>query len=108
MEVLFLLIGLDVIIGLCNGYIHKDLNSRFGLIGIMKHSVVVLLVLTFKVISDLYNMGDYYLLFKVFYIIQYTLSILENAYSLGIPIPKILVYRLKDYQEKEELEKWEK
>lgn len=107
MKVLLLLIGADIVTGISSGFIRKDLNSKYGLIGVMKHSIVVLLVLTFKVIADSYGMLDYYSLFKAFYIIQYIISITENVYKLGIPVPNMLLERLKDYQESEGLDKWQ-
>ena len=43
----------------------------------------------------------------VFYAIQYSLSILENVYGLGIPVPDFLMTRLKVYQDKEGLDRWQ-
>lgn len=108
MQVLLMLVGTDIVIGTLCGFVFKNLNSKVGLKGLIKHTVVILLVLLFKYVSDLYVLDQYYNLFIVFYLIQYVLSILENAYCLGVPIPKFLMFRLKDYQEKEGLQKWEK
>ena len=108
MQVLLLLIGTDVLIGILCGFVHKVLNSKVGLKGLIKHTTVILLVLVFNFISDLYSLDQYFNLFLVFYLLQYVLSILENAYCLGVPVPKFLMFRLKDYQEKEGLEKWER
>ena len=108
MKVVIILIGLDIILGLMNGFINKELNSKFGLVGVIKHSVVILLLIVFKFITTEYNIEEYYSLFLTFYIIQYSFSILEHAYKMGIPVPRFLVSRLKEYQESEGLEKWEK
>ena len=108
MKVVIVLIGLDIILGLLGGFINKELNSNFGLVGIIKHSIVILLLVVFKFITTEYNINEYYNLFLLFYDIQYSFSILENAYKMGIPVPKFLLTRLKEYQESEGLEKWEK
>ena len=104
---LFILIAFDVVIGMMCGYANKNLNSYVGLIGLLKHSVVVLIVILFNVLSDIYNLNEYFNLFIIFYVLQYVLSILENAYCLGVPIPNFLVTKLKDYQDNENLKEWE-
>ena len=108
MKVVIILIGLDIILGLIGGFINKELNSKFGLVGVIKHSIVVLLLIAFKFITIEYNLYEYYSLFLVFYIIQYSFSILEHVYKMGIPVPKFLVSRLKEYSKNKGLEKWEK
>ena len=108
MKVIIILIGLDIILGLLGGFINKELTSKFGLVGVIKHSIVVLLLLVFRFITTEYNISEYYSLFLIFYIIQYSLSILEHVYKMGIPVPKFLVSSLKDYSEREGLKKWEK
>lgn len=108
MKVVIILIGLDIILGLINSFINKKLNSKIGLVGVIKHSIVIILLVVFKFITTEYNIDEYYKLFLLFYIIQYSLSILEHVYKMGIPVPKFLVSRLKEYQESEELRKWKK
>ena len=108
MKVIIILIGVDIILGLLGGFINKELNSKFGLVGIIKHSTVVILLLAFKFITIEYNLYEYYSLFLLFYIIQYSISILEHVYKMGIPVPRFLVTRLKEYSEREGLEEWEK
>ena len=108
MKVVIILIGVDIIAGLLGGFISKELNSKFGLVGVIKHSIVILLLLAFKFITIEYNIGEYYNLFLLFYIIQYGISILEHVYKMGIPVPRFLVTRLKEYSEREELEEWRK
>lgn len=108
MKVIIILIGLDIILGLLGGFINKDLNSKLGLVGVIKHSIVILLLIVFKFIAAEYNIYEYYNLFLLFYIIQYGISILEHVYKMGIPIPRFLVTRLKEFSEREGLEEWEK
>lgn len=108
MKVIIILIGLDVVLGLLGGFINKELNSKIGLVGVIKHSIVILLLIAFKFITTEYNIGEYYSLLLIFYVIQYSLSILEHVYKMGIPVPHFLVSRLKDYSEREGLKKWKK
>lgn len=108
MKILLLLILLDITIGILCGVVHNNLNSRAGLLGLIKHSVVILIVIAFIFIGELYDVEGYIYLIKIFYFIQYGISILENVYCLGVPIPNFLVARLKDYQEKEGFDRWEK
>jgi toxin secretion/phage lysis holin len=108
MKVIIILIGLDIVLGLLEGFINKELNSKFGLVGVIKHSIVILLLIAFKFITTEYNIGECYSLFLIFYVIQYSFSILEHVYKMGIPVPNFLVSRLKDYSEREGLKKWKK
>jgi toxin secretion/phage lysis holin len=108
MKVVIILIGLDIMLGLLGGFINKELSSEIGLVGVIKHSIVILLLVSFKFITTEYNISEYYNLFLLFYVIQYSFSILEHVYKMGIPVPKFLVSRLKEYQESEGLKKWEK
>lgn len=108
MKAILILIGLDIILGLIRGFNEKKLNSKFGLTGVIKHSIVLLLLVAFKFITTEYNINEYYNLFLIFYIIQYGISILEHVYKMGIPVPKFLISRLKEFSEQEGLEKWEK
>lgn len=107
-NVIVVMIVTDIILGILVGYTTKTLNSEFGLIGVIKHSVVIILIIMFKCLTVVFNLTDLMFLIYIFYIIQYFLSIVENAYILGIPIPKFVMDKLLIYIESEELEKWEK
>lgn len=108
MKVLFTLIGVDLTVGTICGLVHHNLSSRIGLLGLIKHSVVIIIILAFRFIASEYNLNEYVIVLKTFYFIQYSFSILENMYCLGIPVPEFLVVRLKDYQEERGLKQWEK
>lgn len=108
MKVLFTLIAVDLIIGIICGTVHKNLSSKIGLIGLIKHSIVILIIMVFKCIADIYNLNEYAILLKTFYFIQYSLSIVENMHCLGIPVPNFLVARLKEVENDRGLKQWEK
>lgn len=108
MKVLFTLIGVDLIIGTICGLVHKNLSSSVGLIGLIKHSIVILIILAFQYIANEYNLTEYVVLLKTFYFIQYSISILENMYCLGIPVPEFLLVRLKEVEDERGLKQWKK
>lgn len=108
MKVLLILIAVDVAIGIVCGLVHKNLSSSIGLIGLIKHSIVILIIIAFKYIANEYNLTEYVLLLETFYFIQYGISILENMYCLGIPVPEFLLVRLKELEEDRGLKQWKK
>ena len=108
MKVLLILIAVDLIIGLICGLVHKNLSSEIGLIGLIKHSIVILIIIAFSYIANEYNLTEYVVLLKTFYFIQYGISILENMYCLGIPVPEFLLIRLKEVENDRGLKQWEK
>lgn len=108
MKVLIILILADLVVGTVCGFVHKNVSSKVGLIGLMKHSLVVLIVYTFSYLADDFNLSEYALLLISFYYIQYSISIIENMYCLGIPVPEILLVRLKDYEQEKGLKQWKK
>lgn len=108
MKVLLALIGVDIIIGTICGIVHKNLSSKIGLVGLIKHSIVILIIIVFKFIANEYNLLEYVVLLETFYCIQYGLSILENMYCLGIPVPEFLIIRMKEVEKERGLKQWRK
>ena len=108
MKILLILIAVDVIIGIACGLVHKNLSSAIGLIGLIKHSIVILIIIAFSYITNEYNLTEYVILLKTFYFIQYSMSILENMYCLGIPVPEFLLVRLKEVENDRGLKQWKK
>ena len=107
LHTVFILICLDIVLGLLGGFIDSDLNSSLGLVGVVKHTIVILLLIVLKYLAECHSLTEYYNMVVVFYAIQYSLSILENVYGLGIPVPDFLMTRLKVYQDKEGLDRWQ-
>lgn len=95
---------LDIATGIVKGLANKDGNSTKGLLGLIKHLLVIVLVsiaypylrvLGFGVIGD----G-----FVLAYIAIYALSCTENWGQLGLPLPDFVKDRLtkiKDIAEKQ-------
>lgn len=91
-----LLIFLDILSGLVKGFVNKKANSTKGLLGIVKHFLIVLLVYTFYPYLVLLGAKVIATAFVLFFIGAYGISVVENYGQLGLPMPTFL----KNYFEK--------
>ena len=83
---------IDYVTGVCAAGLEHKLSSTIGFKGIVKKCVIFALVGVAHVI-DKYFLGDTAALRTavcLFYVGNEGLSILENAYRLGIPFPQVL------------------
>lgn len=108
--VLFAVMVIDYCTGMASAYKNKEIESKTGLIGILKKlSYLVLVcvggVVDYLICAGLASVGIDYssycfgLIVAVWLIINELISILENLSELGTPIPPFLVkivHRLKD------------
>mgnify|MGYP002513685361 CR=1 FL=1 len=102
---LFAVIILDYITGLIKAGIQHKLSSTVGFKGILKKMLILLVVAMAHLIDDCVGSGETWRnIAIVFYISNEGLSILENAVSCGLPVPK----KLKDILENMEKETEEK
>lgn len=101
--VLITLVSLDYITGVCVAIKKGELSSSIGAKGIAKKIVIFSLV-------ALSNIADEYFLNSsgiieaatiVFYCSNESISILENACKMGIPIPKKLIDTLESLKNPE-------
>lgn len=107
MIILFMVMITDYATGMTKAWILKIINSRTGIIGIIKklcYFVVVAcaVVVDWMLSQGLYNFGveykgKYYisLLIVTWLIINELISILENVAAIGAPIPKPFVSFVK-------------
>ncbi|CAI3254494.1 phage holin family protein [Enterococcus cecorum] len=94
-QVFIWLVLFDVFTGISKGLLGKQGNSTKGLLGIVKHLLVVLLVVVaypYLRIMDLTMMAN---AFVIFYIAVYGISVTENLGQLGLPLPKFVVDHLE-------------
>ena len=94
-QVFIWLVLFDVFTGISKGLLGKQGNSTKGLLGIVKHLLVVLLVVVaypYLRIMDLIMMAN---AFVIFYIAVYGISVTENLGQLGLPLPKFVVDHLE-------------
>ena len=94
----------DIVTGLCKGFFVKEGNSTKGLLGIVKHLLVICLVIVAYPYLKIMGFEAIATSFVFFYIAVYGISIVENLGQLGVPFPdwiKDRLSKLKDTSEKE-------
>lgn len=94
----------DVVTGTIKGFVNKQANSTKGLLGILKHLMVVILVLTvtpYLVMLKQVLIADSFI---IFFISQYGISFVENWGQIGLPMPNFVrQYFEKINRDKEEI-----
>ncbi len=90
LSTLIILMIIDYITGICKGIYKQELNSKFGIKGIIKKFgyliIVVLATLFDKVVGD--KAMAIRALMLYFFIANEAISILENWASMELPLPK--------------------
>ncbi len=88
-QILVTFIIIDYLTGLSKAWINKELNSQKGLRGIVKKLALISLVVVAEKIDFLIGGNDFVRNAIIYSLISNeTISILENAGKMGIPIPK--------------------
>ena len=91
LQTLVLVMALDYVTGVCKAIKQKKLNSRTGLLGILKKFGYLVIVALSVVLDHLAgNTGTVRTLVIYFFVANDGLSILENWGSIGLPLPKKL------------------
>lgn len=85
MIVLLVVMVVDYVTGVIDGYYNKKLSSKTGFKGILKKCCVLLVVSVALLIDKYYNFNVSYFLFITF-ICNDLLSIAENLYNVGIDV----------------------
>ena len=105
--VLLVVMLIDYGTGMAEAYVNKSLNSRIGVVGILKKigyivAVAVGVVADYLITNALIkigidiNVGGYIgLVVTIWFIINELISILENLTEIGTPLPKFLVSFVK-------------
>ncbi|WP_300259864.1 phage holin family protein [Clostridium sp.] len=104
--VLIVFMVLDYITGLTRGYLNKELSSSIGLKGIARKAIIFIVLIVAVMLDRLLNTGNW--VFRTvacyLYIANEGISLLENAASLGVPIPekvKDALIQLRDGKKKD-------
>ncbi|MBU9723497.1 MULTISPECIES: phage holin family protein [Bacillaceae] len=101
LEALVAFVILDYITGLIAAYINQDLSSEQGLKGIFKKIFIFAMVAVGNVLDM--TLGSEPFIREaviIFYIINETISIIENAHRANIPIPEKLKKGISILKEK--------
>lgn len=94
----------DVVTGTIKGFVNKQANSTKGLLGILKHLMVVILVLTVTPYLVMLKQNLIADSFIIFFISQYGISFVENWGQIGLPMPEFVrQYFEKINRDKEEI-----
>lgn len=105
--VLIVVMIIDYLSGMAQAYVSHTLNSRIGVIGILKKvgylaTVAVAIIADYIISEALMLLGtniklSYYigLVVTIWFIINELISILENLAEIGTPIPKFLTKLIK-------------
>jgi toxin secretion/phage lysis holin len=99
---LIVFIAIDFITGIIKGYVTKELSSKIGKDGLLRKSVIFMVIVLAHVV-DLYIIKQGAVLRTMvilFYIAEEGLSIIENCGAIGIPIPQKLVDAIKVLKKK--------
>ena len=98
-QILVLIVLFDILTGMVNGLKGKKGNSTKGLLGVVKHLLVVLLVIVAYPYMRVMGMSLTANAFVIFYIAVYGISVTENLGQLGLPLPKFVIDRLEKLRE---------
>lgn len=105
--VLIVVMIIDYLSGMAQAYVSRTLNSRIGIVGILKKvgylaTVAVAIIADYIISEALMLLGtniklSYYigLVVTIWFIINELISILENLAEIGTPIPKFLTKIIK-------------
>lgn len=89
-HILTWLIVIDIFSGFVKGFAGKQANSTKGLLGIVKHFLVILLVYTFYPYLILLDAKPIAVAFVLFFVGAYGISVVENYGQLGLPMPSFV------------------
>jgi len=98
-------IVLDYLTGVLAAVSRKELSSQIGAKGIAKKLLIFVIIIIANIV-DVLVIGESHVLRSItvmFYIANESISILENAGSMGVPVPKKILSvleQLKDRQDK--------
>lgn len=100
-RLLVLLMGLDYLSGVGVALLGKSpkseggaLSSRVGFAGLMRKAMILIVILLAAVLDNLTGSAACTGAAAMFYIVNESLSILENAVLLGVPVPQKLTQAL--------------
>lgn len=99
-QIFLIFVVMDIATGLTKAVLGKQANSTKGLLGVVKHMLVVMLVLSVYPYMRILNFDSFATAFVIFYVATYAISIIENLHMLGIPFPSIIRDKLEKIKDK--------
>lgn len=96
---LLTLIILDFLTGTVKAFITKDVSSSVGLNGLLKHTTILSIVAFMGVVTILSGYTEVMYLFILFYVFEYSISIMENLVRIGVPFPEKFAKLLRQWKD---------
>lgn len=96
---LIVIVIIDFITGTIKAFVVKDVSSSTGINGLLKHTTVLLIVTVMGVITILSGYTELKYIFILFYVFEYSISIIENLDKIGVPFPERVSKMLRQWQE---------
>lgn len=88
--VLIIFIIFDIITGTLKAFKNETIYTKINKRGITNHITIILLCIFFSWVFNIFNFGELSKILILFYIASYSLSIIENLGSMGVPLPQWL------------------
>ena len=97
LQALIAMVVIDYLSGIMAGYYEKRLNSETGFRGIVKKLCMFLMVALANILDTTAGLGEPWIRTTVimFFIANESLSALENAGRIGVPLPEPLMAALE-------------
>lgn len=102
------LIVVDFITGTIKSFILKDVHSGTGINGLLKHTIVLLIVIVMSVVIILVGYNEFMYVILLFYVFEYAISITENLDKMGVPFPEKLSKSLRQWKDDNNNKEWRK
>lgn len=98
--VLLFFIIFDILTGTLKAFSTNTVYSKINKHGITNHITILLFCFFFSWIFSIFDVNEYSNILIMFYIVSYGLSIIENVGQMGLPLPKWLVDKFIELQDK--------
>lgn len=89
-QVFLFLVITDIVTGFVKGIVNKEANSTKGLLGVVKHLLVVFVVLTATPYLVVLELKWVAIPFIWSFIASYEISAVENWVQIGLPMPEFV------------------
>lgn len=94
-QILIMLMGLDIVSGICAAIATRTVNSSIMLRGMFKKLAVFPLLALLHIIEKPLNLGfEFEAVAALAFIVYESMSVIENCANAGVPIPSVIVSAL--------------
>lgn len=86
-KTLLTLLMIDIVTGYYKAIKNKKLNSKVGMLGLIRHFVIMFITIALYFLSSIHDVPNIYTGGTALFISTYAISITENLSEMGFPIP---------------------